>query len=98
MRVNRGDHDMLRRIVIAVAAAATIGVAASTGALAAPHGDHFGGRFGGHFGHFGGGPGFSFGFGVSPGYAYDYDYDGCYRLHRVWTPLGWRLRRVYVCG
>jgi hypothetical protein len=90
---------MLRRIVIAVAAAATIGVGASTGALAAPHGDHFGGRFdGGHFGHFGGGPGFSFGFGVSPGYAYDYDYDGCYRLHRVWTPWGWRLRRVYVCG
>jgi hypothetical protein len=83
--------------MIAVAAAATLGGAASTGALAAPHGGLFGGHFGGgHFGHFGGGPGLSFGFGVGPGYAYDYD--GCYRLHRVWTPWGWRLRRAYVCG
>jgi hypothetical protein len=22
----------------------------------------------------------------------------CYRWREVWTPYGWRLRRVYVCG
>jgi hypothetical protein len=41
---------------------------------------------------------FPFGFydGFYNDYAYDYDYD-CYRLRRVHTPWGWRLRRVYVC-
>jgi hypothetical protein len=95
-RDERGDEKMLRKLVIALATAGALGVAGSTGALADPHG-HFG-HFGGHFGggHWGG-PGLSFSFGAGPGYAYDYDY-GCYQLHRVWTPFGWRLHRVYVCG
>lgn len=104
---------MLRKFMIAFAAAGALGFAASTGALAEPHGHfgqfgggHFGGGHfdgghfdGGHFGHWGG-PGFGFRFGVGPGYAYDYDYgyDGCYQLRRFWTPIGWRLHRVYVCG
>jgi hypothetical protein len=29
--------------------------------------------------------------------AYAAAYDSCYRLHRVWTPWGWRWHRVYVC-
>jgi hypothetical protein len=35
----------------------------------------------------------------SPYYAYsDYDDGGCYLVRqRVWTPYGWRLRRVQVC-
>jgi hypothetical protein len=24
-------------------------------------------------------------------------YDSCYRWRHVWTPWGWRLRRIYVC-
>jgi hypothetical protein len=86
---------MLRKFMIALAAAGTLGVVATTGALAEPHFGHFG-----HFGHWGGpGPGFGLRFGVSPGYAYDdYGYDSCWRVHRVWTPFGWRLHRAYVCG
>lgn len=38
----------------------------------------------------------AFPFGFYNDYAYDYDYD-CYRLRRVHTHWGWRLRRVYVC-
>jgi hypothetical protein len=24
--------------------------------------------------------------------------EGCWRVHHVWSPWGWRLRRVWVCG
>ncbi len=24
-------------------------------------------------------------------------YDSCYRWRQVWTPWGWRVRRIYVC-
>jgi len=93
------DFAMLRKAIIGLAAGAALALGASA-AVAEPHGGHFGG---GHFGggHFGG-PGISFGFGgpgfaVAP-YAYDYDYGyGCYQARRVWTPYGWRVRRVYVC-
>jgi hypothetical protein len=80
---------MLRKAMISLAAGAALALGASA-AVAEPHG-HFG-----HFGHFGG-PSFGLSFGVAPyAYAYDNDY-GCYRARRVWTPYGWRWRRVNVC-
>jgi hypothetical protein len=84
----------MKRTLLAICAAAALAIAAlPTSADARPFGGHFG-----HFGHFGwGGPGIAFGLGVAP-YAYDYAYGpACYRVHRVWTPFGWRLRRVWVC-
>jgi hypothetical protein len=46
---------------------------------------------------------FGFGFGPYPvgGYPYydNYDDAGCYLVRRrVWTPYGWRIRRVAVCS
>jgi hypothetical protein len=81
---------MLRKLVIAFAAVAAIGVAAiPTGASAAWHG---------HGGWHGGwrGPGWGF---YGP-YAYGPGpfYGGCYRVRRVPTPYGLRWRRVWVCG
>jgi hypothetical protein len=36
-------------------------------------------------------------------YGYPYAYyggvaDSCFRWRRVWTPVGWRFRRFWVCG
>jgi hypothetical protein len=31
-------------------------------------------------------------------YAYYGGFDSCYRWRRVWTPVGWRFRRFWVCG
>ncbi|MBI5128247.1 MAG: hypothetical protein HZA66_02280 [Rhodopseudomonas palustris] len=43
------------------------------------------------------GPAYYNGYGYSYPAAVGYD-DGCYlRTQRVWTPYGWRLRRVEVC-
>jgi hypothetical protein len=80
---------MLRKLTIALAAAATIAVAAiPTAASARWHGGWHGGW---------GGPGWGYGY-----YPYAYGpgpyYGGCYRTVRVRTPYGWRLRRVWVCG
>jgi hypothetical protein len=82
----------MNRTLLAIGAAAALTVAALPTSASAQH------RWGGHFGHDGfGGPGISFGFGVAP-YAYDYAYGpGCYRVQRVWTRWGWRIRRVWVC-
>ena len=85
----------MRRTLLAIGAAVALAAAAlPTSASAQRHG-HWGGH---HFG----GPGISFGFGVAPapfyGGYYDYGFaDDCYRVHRVWTSYGWRLRRMYVC-
>ena len=82
----------MKRTVLAIAAAAALAIAAVPSAASAQHwGGHFG-HFGGH--HFGfGGPRVAFGFGVAPAPYYDYDnYYAC-RVHRVWTPYGWRWRR-----
>jgi len=84
----------MRRTLLAIGAAAALAIAALPTSASA---QHWGGHFGHHFGF--GGPRISFGVGVAP-YAYDYDYGygpGCYRVHRVWTPFGWRIRRVWVC-
>lgn len=24
--------------------------------------------------------------------------DGCFRVRRIWTPFGWKWRRIWVCG
>lgn len=71
---------------------------------ASARGGHWGGGghwAGGHWGggHFGHGFGFHRGFGFwgGPYYAY-YPYAGCWRWRRAWTPWGWRLHRVNVCG
>jgi hypothetical protein len=38
------------------------------------------------------------GYGYPYGYGGYYPYDaGCYATQRIWTPYGWRLRRVLVC-
>jgi len=100
---------MSRFKMLALAAVLTLG-SLTIATEASARGGHFGG--GGHFsgGHFGGGHfhggfgfhrgfgfrGFGFGFGA-PYYGY-YAYDGCWRWRRVWTPYGWRLHRVNVCG
>jgi hypothetical protein len=45
--------------------------------------------------------GYPYGYGYDAPYAYSgyYGDDGCYLVRqRVWTPYGWRLRRVQVCG
>jgi hypothetical protein len=97
---------MLRKIVIALAAAATLGV----GALASsPASAHWGGHWGG--GHFGFHRGFYFHrafvghpyffhrrFAFVGGPLYIGDDYGCWRFRRVPTYWGWRWRRVWVCG
>jgi len=82
----------MKRTVLAIAAAAALAIAAVPSTASAQHWGHGWGHFGGH--HFGfGGPRVAFGFGVAPAPYYDYDdYYAC-RVHRVWTPYGWRWRR-----
>jgi hypothetical protein len=86
---------MLRKMMMAAVAAATIAVVAvPTEASARWHGG--GGWHGGGW-HHGWGGGFR-GFGYYP-YAYGAygAYGGCYRPVRVWTPWGPRWRRTFVC-
>jgi hypothetical protein len=55
------------------------------------------GHYDHHHGHFRRGFGFGvYGWGGGPYYDYYGDY-GCWRLRRVWTPFGWRWRRIYIC-
>ena len=69
-------------------------------------GGHFGGHFdGGHhgefFGHHGGHHGFYGGFYPAPYYGsyypYAYGADCFIRRRTVWTPHGYRIRRIRVC-
>jgi hypothetical protein len=89
---------MLRKLIIALAAIAAIGIAAvPTDSLAR------GGHGGGHGGWHGGGGGWRGGGYYGGPYVYGYyPYSGvpytCWRTVRVATPYGWRLRRVWVCG
>ena len=82
----------MRRTLLAIGAAAALAVAALPSTASA---QHWRGHFGHHFGF--GGPRIALGFGAAS-YAYDCGYGpGCYRVHRVWTPYGWHIRRVWVC-
>jgi hypothetical protein len=102
---------MLKKTILGLFAVAAVSVA-SPDLASARAGMHGGGFHGGGF-HRGFGPGLAFGaLGLGLGlaaapYAYGYGYPyygsyaaygGCYLVpRRVWTPWGWRLRRVQVC-
>jgi hypothetical protein len=80
---------MLRKLTLALVAAASLGAVAlaPSAASAKPWG---GGGWGGgfHHHHFGG-------FGI--GYV-GYGDSGCYVTRRVMTPFGYRLRTVNICA
>jgi hypothetical protein len=79
---------MLRKLTIALAAAASLSAVALAPTAASAKfwgGGGWGGGF--HHGHFGG-----IGLGV------DYVDDGCYVTRRVLTPYGYRLRTVNICA
>ena len=103
---------LFRRSIIAALSAAVIGLAfVSTAASArGMGGGGFRGGGGGFHGFHGGfhhggfgfrrfGPGIGFGVGLGfPYYASYYGDDGCLSPRRVWTPYGWRIRYVNLCG
>jgi hypothetical protein len=83
---------MLRKITLAIAAAATLSAMALAPTAASakpvnwpnfPHHHHHG-----HWGH---------GFGFNVGYVGG-GYDGCYQTRRVFTPYGVVFRTVNVCA
>jgi len=82
---------MLRKVTLALAAAASLGVMAlaPTAASAKP----WGGGWGGGWHHHHWGHGFGFGVGYIGG-----GYDGCYQTRRVFTPYGVTFRTVNVCA
>jgi hypothetical protein len=81
---------MLRKVTLALVAAASLGTMAlaPSAASAKPWGPGWGGGWGFHHHHF------HPGFGVVGG---GYGDDGCYVTRRVPTPYGYRLRTVNVC-
>ena len=84
---------MLRKVTLAIAAAATLSAIAlaPTAASAKPvHWPNFHHHH--HHGHWGHGHGFGFGVGYYGG-----GYDGCYVTRRVFTPYGVVFRTVNVC-
>lgn len=78
----------MKRTLLAIAAAAALVVVAVPSTASAQRWGH------GGWHHFGG-PRISFSFGVRRPYYRDYAYDYGYacRVHRIWTPYGWRWRR-----
>jgi hypothetical protein len=88
---------MLRKITLALVAAASLSAVALAPSAASAKG--FGGGFGGGWGGgFGGGfHHFHHGFGI--GYiGGGYEDDGCYVTRTVMTPVGPRLRTINVCA
>ena len=102
---------MIRKTALALFAVAAIGMLSPSLAEARMGMMHGGMHHHHGFGGFGlGGLGLGLGFGLAAapwgyGYGYPYGYGsyayyggGCYLIpRRVWTPFGWRLRRVEVC-
>jgi hypothetical protein len=86
--------NMFRKILIALVAMVTIGVAGITSAQA-----WRGGR-GYYRGGWGRGRGWGYRGFYRGGYypAYGYGYGGCWRTVRVVGPYGYGWRRVWVCG
>ena len=79
---------MLRKAMFALVAIGTVASAAlPTAASAYWRGGWHGGWRGPGWGYYGA----PYVYGPGP-------YAGCYRDARVWTPYGWRWRRVWVCG
>jgi hypothetical protein len=93
----QGAHSrrttMLRKITLALVAAASLSAIALAPTSASAHwkGGGGGGGFGG-FHHHHWGPGFGIGY-IGGGYGDD----GCYVTRRVPTPFGYRLRVINVC-
>jgi len=79
---------MLRKLTLALVAAASLGAMAlaPTAASAGGGGGWGGGCYHHHWGH---------GFGI--GYYGGYGDDGCYVTRRVLTPFGFRFRTVNIC-
>jgi opacity protein-like surface antigen len=84
---------MLRKLTLALVAAASLSAVALAPSAASAHpiggGGGWGGGFHGFHHHFGG-----FGIGYVGG---GYDDAGCYVTRRVFTPYGYRLRTFNVC-
>jgi hypothetical protein len=103
---------MVRKTLIALAAAATLGAAALTpGTAAAAHGFHRGGHAG-HHGHFAPRHAFHNGFAFRHRPVFVRHHvrrhfafvgvplvasDSCVVVRRVWTRWGWHWRRIWVC-
>jgi hypothetical protein len=84
---------MLRKLTLALVAAASLSAVALAPSAASAH-PMWGGGWGGGFGHFH----HHFG-GFGGGYiGTGYTDDGCYIVRRVPTPFGYRLRAINVCG
>jgi carbohydrate-selective porin OprB len=81
---------MLRKVTLALVAAASLSVMAlaPSAASAKPWGGGWGGGWHHHHHH-----GFGFGVGYIGG-----GYDGCYQTRRVLTPYGVTFRTVNVCA
>jgi len=86
---------MLRKITLALVAAASLSAIALAPTAASAHwkGGGFGGGFGGFHHHHHWGPGFGIGY-IDNGFGGD----GCYVTRRVPTPFGFRWRTVNICG
>ena len=82
---------MLRKITLALVAAASLSAVTLAPTAASAHWK--GGGFGGFHHHNHWGPGFGIGY-VDNGFGGD----GCYVTRRVPTPFGFRWRTVNVCG
>ena len=82
---------MLRKLTLALVAAASLSAVAlaPTAASAKPWGGGWGGGWGFHHHHFG--PGFGIGY-IGGGV------DSCYVTRPVMTPFGYRLRTINLCG
>ena len=83
---------MLRKITLALVAAASLSAVALAPTAASAHWKG-GGGFGGFQHHNHWGPGFGIGY-VDNGFGGD----GCYVTRRVPTPFGFRWRTVNICG
>jgi hypothetical protein len=88
---------MLRKLTLALVAAASLGAAAlaPTAASAGGGGKYWHPHFHHHHGHHHHGHGLGFGIGVIGG---GYGGEGCYQTRRVWTDFGYRFRVVNVCA
>jgi hypothetical protein len=84
---------MLRKIALALVAAASLSAVALAPTAASAHWKGGGGFGGFHHHHHHFGPGFGIGY-IGGGYGGD----GCFVTRRVLTPFGYRWRTVNVCG
>jgi hypothetical protein len=82
---------MLRKLTLALVAAASLSAVALAPTAASAHWK--GGGFGGFHHHHHLGPGFGIGY-LDNGFGGD----GCYQTRRVPTPFGFRWRTINVCG